>query len=99
MRRMDEDEERSSGKVKKRVPKGTSAYQAAWIVDSEDEEYSEEEDDDGDMRMEMDDDEVVEPAENSYPPEDDDEQYEEIELENGKDEYKDELDPEEEQRQ
>ena len=32
-------------KVTKRVPKGTSEYQAAWIVDSGDENDEDEEDD------------------------------------------------------
>jgi len=33
---------------KKRVPKGTSAYQAAWIIEAGDEEEGEEEEEDGD---------------------------------------------------
>jgi hypothetical protein len=33
-------------KVKRLVPKGTSAYQAAWLLDSEDDEHSEDEEDD-----------------------------------------------------
>jgi hypothetical protein len=36
--------------VKKRVPKGTSDYQASWLIDDADEcENSDESDDDSDM--------------------------------------------------
>ncbi|KAJ3279678.1 hypothetical protein HK104_001246 [Borealophlyctis nickersoniae] len=45
---------RSSKRKKRLVPKGTSSYQAAWIIDDEDEDGSEEEeeeDDDGDVSM------------------------------------------------
>ena len=37
-------------KIVKRVPKGTSSYQAAWIIDSgsDDEDYT---DEDGDVNM------------------------------------------------
>ncbi|KAG2218809.1 hypothetical protein INT45_005456 [Circinella minor] len=103
-REMDEDMSRNNnGKVTKRVPKGTSAYQAAWIVDSEDEDYSEDEDEDDDMEMTLDNgDDHVEPADlifgNNNNNDDIDEEYEEIELEE-KGGYKDELDPEEERRQ
>ncbi|KAI9323514.1 hypothetical protein BX666DRAFT_1887721 [Dichotomocladium elegans] len=88
----------TSGKVTKRVPKGTSAYQAAWIVDSEDEEYSEEEEDDSDMAMAVDnndDDDVVAPAEFQFSSRDDEDEYEEVELES-KQGYQDELTAEEE---
>ncbi|KAI8376255.1 uncharacterized protein BYT42DRAFT_498260 [Radiomyces spectabilis] len=90
------------GKQTKRVPKGTSAYQAAWIVDEEDEEYSEYEDDDEEEMVDadigtMDDGDDVEPAEgmSSFP---DDDEYEEIEME-GKNNDDDEFDAEEEARQ
>ncbi|GAA5809732.1 hypothetical protein MFLAVUS_003145 [Mucor flavus] len=84
--------------VTKRVPKGTSSYQAAWIVDEEDADYTDEEDDDEDKMMEDNDDEDdVKPASSSFP-EDEDDEYEDIELE-GKDGYKDEFDAEEEARQ
>ena len=33
--------ERQRQRIVKRVPKGTSEYQAAWIIDSEDDEDSE----------------------------------------------------------
>ena len=103
-RDMDEDVPRNNnGKVTKRVPKGTSAYQAAWIVDSEDEDYSEDDDEDDDMEMTLDNgDDHVEPADlvfgSNSNNDDIDEEYEEIELEE-KGGYKDELDPEEERRQ
>ncbi|KAI9499343.1 hypothetical protein BDB00DRAFT_880972 [Zychaea mexicana] len=97
-REMDDDRPQS-GKVTKRVPKGTSAYQAAWIVDSEDEDYSEDDEDD-DMEMAVDNDEDdVQPADYELGRSNDlDEEYEDIELEE-KGGYKDELDPEEERRQ
>ncbi|ORE10704.1 DUF663-domain-containing protein [Rhizopus microsporus var. microsporus] len=83
----------------KRVPKGTSSYQAAWIVDDDDQNYSEDEfeDEDGNdaMMTEDADDDIVEPAYSSFPPE---EEYEEIQMDS-KEQYKDELDAEEEARQ
>ncbi|KAI7898168.1 uncharacterized protein BX663DRAFT_525916 [Cokeromyces recurvatus] len=94
MRGLDGDKE-----IKKRVPKGTSSYQAAWIVDEDDEDYSEVEEEDDDTMMQEDDDDdddIVQPADSSFPIEE--EEYEEIELES-KDTYKDELDAEEEARQ
>jgi len=36
---------------KKLVPKGTSSYQAAWIIDSEEEDEGEEEDEDEESDM------------------------------------------------
>ena len=67
-------------RIVKRVPKGTSAYQAAWIVDS-DEEYSEE-DDDEDETMACDDDQEEESSTKQIEEEDEEEEeYEEIELE------------------
>jgi pre-rRNA-processing protein TSR1 len=91
----------ADGKVTKRVPKGTSAYQAAWIVDEED-EYSDVDEDDDDQEIMDDDDENVEPAgaDTGFPTFDDDEEYEHIEM-NGKEkaEDEDEFDAEEEDRQ
>ncbi|KAG0304524.1 hypothetical protein BGZ98_005410 [Dissophora globulifera] len=87
-------------KVVRRVPKGTSNYQAAWIVDSDHESDDDIEDEDGDEDEHMDDDDLpsARNAENS------DEEYEDLEEENEestKDEevYEDELDNEEEARQ
>ncbi|KAI8078242.1 uncharacterized protein B0P05DRAFT_543072 [Gilbertella persicaria] len=88
MRQLDNEEST------KRVPKGTSSYQAAWIVDEEDAEYSEEEEEE-DQMMDEEDDDVVEPAASAFP--DDDDEYEDIELEDK--EEKDEFDAEEEARQ
>lgn len=95
MRNLDGDDQ-----IKKRVPKGTSSYQAAWIVDDDDADYSDvEEDEDENMMMEdeEEDDDIVKPAASAFP-EEDEEDYEEIEME-GKDNYKDEFDAEEEARQ
>lgn len=82
---------------KKRVPKGTSSYQAAWIVDDEDVEYSEEEEEEDANMMEeyQGDDDIVEAADVNFP---DDDEYEEIEME-GKNENEDVFDAEEEARQ
>ncbi|KAI8367404.1 hypothetical protein EDC96DRAFT_506702 [Choanephora cucurbitarum] len=80
----------------KRVPKGTSSYQAAWILDDEDADYSEEEEEEDVMMDQEEEDDMVEPAESAFPPEDD--EYEEIEMD-GKNETKDEFDAEEEARQ
>lgn len=80
----------SEYKPTKRVPKGTSAYQAAWIFDDDDEE-DEEEDDDDDMDEE--DEELGE---------DDDEEAdetEEIELDSRRGETHRDLDPEQEERE
>merc|ERR1712168_1516894 len=41
---MDAERNMNTKKTLKHVPKGTSAYQAAWIIDSEEEEISSEED-------------------------------------------------------
>jgi pre-rRNA-processing protein TSR1 len=70
---------------KKRVPKGTSAYQAAWIL--EDDEEGEE--------VPTDDDTVMDPLEES---DEEPEEFEEIEMEN-RSIYFDELDEEENQKQ
>lgn len=99
MRQLDGEEQ-----VKKRVPKGTSSYQAAWIFDDDDAEYSEEEEEEDENMMmeddEDDDDDIVKPASSSTSafPDEDEEDYEEIEMEE-KDNYKDEFDAEEEARQ
>ncbi|KAI8337479.1 hypothetical protein BC941DRAFT_396298 [Chlamydoabsidia padenii] len=98
VRRMKNKEDQAT---KKRVPKGTSSYQAAWIFD-DDEDYSdiddEDDDDDTDMKVDGiddDDDDIVEPVGNG---DFDQEEYEEIDM-NDKVENDDELDVEEEQRQ
>lgn len=97
VRRMQSKEDQSN---KKRVPKGTSSYQAAWIFD-DDEDYSDiddDEDEDDDMKVddnEDDEDDIVEPVGNGDLEQ---EEYEEIDM-NDKVENEDELDVEEEQRQ
>jgi pre-rRNA-processing protein TSR1 len=58
------------GPIKKRVPKGTSSYQAAWIL--EDDENGEEVDSDDDMV----------PAEEEDSEEEEKEEYEEINTDN-----------------
>lgn len=88
-------------KVTKRVPKGTSVYQAAWIVDEEDAEYSDIDDEDDENMMEDDDDENVEPAgaDSEFPSFADDDEYENLDM-NGKEiEDEDEFDAVEEDRQ
>ncbi|RNA32223.1 pre-rRNA-processing TSR1 -like protein [Brachionus plicatilis] len=57
-------------RVKKKVPKGTSEYQAAWILDSEEEEITDDDDDDDDedkenesLDEEEDDDESIDDSE------------------------------------
>lgn len=72
--------------VKKRVPKGTSEYQAAWILDSEDEELTDDEEcgegsqeDDGDEDEDGDeDDDEVEGSECSDDMEEDEEEMETV---------------------
>ncbi|CAO3657801.1 unnamed protein product [Umbelopsis vinacea] len=89
------------GKVTKRVPKGTSSYQAAWIVDDDDDEYSDVDEDEDDNEMMDDDEEDVEAAgvDAGFPSFDDDDEYENIDM-NGKDKVdEDEFDAAEEDRQ
>jgi pre-rRNA-processing protein TSR1 len=90
-----EAEERVKEKRKVRVPKGTSAYQAAWIVDSES-ELSDAYDDSDLSDQTQDEDEAMEEVDEE--PIESETEYEEIELETRKDEF-DELSPEEEDRQ
>lgn len=77
----------------KRVPKGTSAYQAAWIFDDEDGE--DEDDDDEDDDDEMDDDEAPQLEERFSG----DEETEEIELDSRRSELHRDLDPEQEEEE
>ncbi|KAI8340516.1 hypothetical protein BC941DRAFT_370793 [Chlamydoabsidia padenii] len=95
VRRMQRKEDQAT---KKRVPKGTSSYQAAWIFDDDDDysDIDDEDDEDADMKVDYDeDDDIVEPVGNG---DFDQEEYEEIDM-NDKVENEDELDLEEEQRQ
>ncbi|RGB27862.1 hypothetical protein C1646_717555 [Rhizophagus diaphanus] len=87
-------------KTVKRVPKGTSTYQAAWIVDSgsdnDDEDYT---DEDGDINMTFENDVGKLSAEEEIDNENE-EEYEEIEVETRTSTLNDpKLDPEEEAKQ
>ncbi|WVR04426.1 hypothetical protein IAU60_001428 [Kwoniella sp. DSM 27419] len=91
----------STGEIKrtKRVPKGTSAYQAAWIFDDEDDDDDEEDDDDEDgMDVSGDEGGVEEGFGRSYNDEEE-EETEEIELDSRRDEVHDDMDPEQEERE
>lgn len=72
--------------VKKKVPKGTSDYQAAWILDSEEEEVTEEEDDEDEQNEEDEDEE----EEDDYVADDEDE--ERIDDDGGSEINEDEMD-------
>ena len=68
-------------KIIKRVPKGTSSYQAAWIVDSgSDDEYEDYTDEDGDVNMTYEKNEENLSADEEVGDENE-EEYEEIEVE------------------
>jgi pre-rRNA-processing protein TSR1 len=87
----------SEVKRTKRVPKGTSAYQAAWIFDDDDGE-----EDEGDEDDEMDDDEeegIAEDDAEGGDVDDEVEETEEIELDSRKGETHRDLDPEQEERE
>ena len=78
----------------KRVPKGTSAYQAAWIVDDDDDD-SEDDEDDEDMEAESGDgdDDSVPDLVNA------DEETEDVDVTETNGDLDDDLDPEEEERE
>lgn len=80
------------GKRVKRVPKGTSAYQAAWIFDDEEEG----EDDD---EMDVEGGEEPDDAVNGIHGDEDDEETEEIELDSRRGETHNDLDDDEEAEQ
>ncbi|KAF9944828.1 hypothetical protein BGZ72_001917 [Mortierella alpina] len=87
-------------KVIRRVPKGTSNYQAAWIIDSDHESDEDMDDEDGDEDDRMEDDDLPS-ARND---EDSGEEYEDLEVENeepakNEEVYEEELEDEEEARQ
>lgn len=65
--------------VKKKVPKGTSDYQAAWILDSDEEEETDEEDDDDEDEDDEDNKENDDEEDSDEEEEDDDEELEEEE--------------------
>ncbi|KAI8852023.1 hypothetical protein BC829DRAFT_427182 [Chytridium lagenaria] len=71
------------GKRTVRAPKGTSSYQAAWIVEDDEFEGSEEgSNSEGDEEMGD-----AEGGENIEEDEDDDQEYEDVELEGGKEDF------------
>ena len=89
----------------RKVPKGTSTYQAAWIIDSEDEEGSEDDYSDEDMKMEVNQDSLNNrisewqntiDAPEEIEPEVNDEEFEELELPTKDDLFDAEIDEEEE---
>jgi len=91
----------------RKVPKGTSTYQAAWIIDSEDEEGSEDDYSDEDMKMEVNQDSLNNrisewqntiDAPEEIEPEVNDEEFEELELPTKDDLFDAEIDEEEEER-
>ncbi len=82
----------SEGKRVKRVPKGTSAYQAAWIFDDED-DPDDDEDDDRDGEMEVEGDQPV----NGTNGTEEHEEMEDVELDSRRGQTHRDLDPEEEE--
>ncbi|WVQ83997.1 hypothetical protein IAT38_006142 [Cryptococcus sp. DSM 104549] len=89
----------SSGEKKrtKRVPKGTSAYQAAWIVDED--EDDDEDEDEGDMDMSDEEEGDVAHGHSRDGDGDDEEETEEIELDSRREDAHRELNAEEEEEQ
>jgi pre-rRNA-processing protein TSR1 len=92
---MAEAELTAKKKQVKRVPKGTSDYQAAWIVDSGDEQEG---DDDDDESMEGDEDEMEEESEEESGVEEDEEEYEDLVVEDDDTKYDATVDMDEEQK-
>jgi pre-rRNA-processing protein TSR1 len=82
----------------KRVPKGTSAYQAAWIVDDDDGEGDEDDEDEDDEDM-SEDGEGMEGGDVDGDLIGDDEETEEIELDSRTEAGHNDLDAEDEERQ
>ncbi|KAJ9115204.1 hypothetical protein QFC20_001071 [Naganishia adeliensis] len=94
---MDDD---SDKKKVKRVPKGTSAYQAAWIIDDEEDDEFDDEEDDDEMESAGEDD--FGGIGKGFGRAKHDEETEEVELderETEADDYDEELDDDEEERQ
>ncbi|KAJ3070278.1 hypothetical protein HDU98_006694, partial [Podochytrium sp. JEL0797] len=79
----DDDEDDEPQKKTKRVPKGTSAYQAAWIVDDDEEEEESEEGESGDEDMKEDDGEGEEEVDKDI----EDEEYEDVEIEDKQNDF------------
>jgi pre-rRNA-processing protein TSR1 len=76
----------------KRVPKGTSAYQAAWIMDDNEDDGDEDDEDDEDM--EEDEDDMV-----GHDDMEEAEEMEEIEMDSRQSEVHRDLDPEQEEKE
>ena len=95
------DLENSHQKQRRKVPKGTSSYQATWIVDSEDDDDSDDSDDDSNASEE---DESQMELQDDKPRNNDNdiqggEEEEEVEMDERNDEDFEDLDPEEEDKQ
>ncbi|RUS21181.1 hypothetical protein BC937DRAFT_93407 [Endogone sp. FLAS-F59071] len=86
-------------KVTKRVPKGTSSYQAAWIVDDEDEDEYTDEDEDENMGSGEDGQDTKDHEDGNRIEGDEDEEFEEVEEESKASGTVEQLDPDEEERQ
>ncbi|WRT65027.1 uncharacterized protein IL334_001969 [Kwoniella shivajii] len=82
----------------KRVPKGTSAYQAAWIFEDEDEDDEDDEDEEGDMDVSGDE-HVADDSGREVYDDGEVEETEEIELDERREEAHNDLDEEQEEEQ
>ncbi|KAL1408410.1 ribosome biogenesis protein tsr1 [Vanrija albida] len=87
----------AEGKRVKRVPKGTSAYQAAWIVDEDDVDDLDDAEDMSDDEAFSGDEDNGEPR-NSFEDDEEEEEMEEVELDSRVDTHKD-MAPEEEEEE
>ena len=93
-----QDPYEESTKQKKTVPKGTSSYQAAWIVDSDGDDNSEISDDDDDTDMAVEEFDDIESMKDHDGKGQESEEFEEVELESRKNLF-DEMDDEEDGEQ
>lgn len=83
----------------KRVPKGTSAYQAAWIVDDNDLDGDDDEDDEDEDEMEVEDDDEVAELGGGAADDADEDETEEIELDSRTEGAHRDMDADEEERE
>ncbi|ORX77145.1 DUF663-domain-containing protein [Anaeromyces robustus] len=97
----------TNNKEIRKVPKGTSTYQAAWIIDSDDENDSEDDYSDDDMKMEVNQESINNKisewqssmnANEEIEPEVNDEEFEELEIPNKDDLFDAQIDEEEEEK-
>ena len=86
----------SDGRHVKRVPKGTSAYQAAWIIDNDDDESGDEEEEGGGV-MDIEGDLVDGANDTLRKGDEEEEETEEVELDSRRGETHRDLDPEQEE--